>query len=101
MKPIIYYILLFFFCFCFIVVVISCKCRFTEDIYQMTGYRPGLYWQLTWRYIGPFIMCCVLISSVVFMIIKNPKYGAWSAELVSLIALSIELKLNKKKKNIK
>lgn len=49
----------------------------------MTGYRPGIYWQLTWRYIGPFIMCCVLISSVVFMIIKNPKYGAWSAELVS------------------
>ncbi|KAH8384713.1 hypothetical protein KR093_006060 [Drosophila rubida] len=55
--------------------------RFTEDIYQMTGYRPGLYWQLTWRYIGPVIMVCILISSVVFMVIRNPTYGAWNAEL--------------------
>lgn len=57
-------------------------CSFTEDIYQMTGYRPGLYWQLTWRYIGPVIMVCILVSSVVFMVIRNPTYGAWNAELV-------------------
>ncbi|XP_033251819.1 sodium-dependent neutral amino acid transporter B(0)AT3 isoform X3 [Drosophila miranda] len=55
--------------------------RFTEDIYQMTGYRPGLYWQLTWRYIGPVIMVCILASSIVFMVIRNPTYGAWNAEL--------------------
>lgn len=55
--------------------------RFTEDIYQMTGYRPGLYWQLTWRYIGPVIMTAILVSSVVFMVIKNPTYGAWNAQL--------------------
>ncbi|EDW79759.2 uncharacterized protein Dwil_GK17955 [Drosophila willistoni] len=55
--------------------------RFTEDIYQMTGYRPGLYWQLTWRYIGPVIMVCILASSIIFMVIRNPTYGAWSADL--------------------
>ncbi|XP_017054026.1 sodium-dependent neutral amino acid transporter B(0)AT3 [Drosophila ficusphila] len=55
--------------------------RFTEDIYQMTGYRPGLYWQWTWRYIGPVIMVCILVSSVVFMVIRNPTYGAWNADL--------------------
>ncbi|KAH8277815.1 hypothetical protein KR018_007847 [Drosophila ironensis] len=55
--------------------------RFTEDIYQMTGYRPGLYWQLTWRYIGPVIMVCILASSVIFMVIRNPTYGAWNADL--------------------
>ncbi|XP_037805248.1 sodium-dependent neutral amino acid transporter B(0)AT3 [Lucilia sericata] len=55
--------------------------RFTEDIYQMTGYRPGIYWQLTWRYFGPLIMVAILVSSVVFMIIKNPTYGAWNEEL--------------------
>jgi len=59
---------------------------FTEDIYQMTGYRPGLYWQMTWRYIGPVIMVCILVSSVVFMVIRNPTYGAWNADLVSDIA---------------
>uniref|UniRef100_A0A336MET3 CSON014532 protein n=1 Tax=Culicoides sonorensis TaxID=179676 RepID=A0A336MET3_CULSO len=54
--------------------------KFTEDIYQMTGVRPGLYWQLTWRYIGPTIMVMILGSSVVSMILNNPKYGAWSAQ---------------------
>lgn len=56
--------------------------RFTEDIFQMTGYRPGLYWQMTWRYIGPAIMGCILVSSVLFMIIENPTYSAWNAEEV-------------------
>lgn len=50
----------------------------------MTGIRPGLYWQLTWRYIGPTIMVLILGSSVVSMIMKNPTYGAWSAELVRI-----------------
>lgn len=50
----------------------------------MTGYRPGMYWQITWRYIGPVIMTVILVSSIVFMIIENPKYQAWSAELVNI-----------------
>lgn len=63
--------------------------KFTEDIYQMTGYRPGWYWQLTWRYIGPAIMVCILISSVIVMVIQNPKYGAWNGELVIITFLLI------------
>ncbi|TMW52100.1 hypothetical protein DOY81_002817, partial [Sarcophaga bullata] len=62
--------------------------RFTEDIYQMTGYRPGIYWQLTWRYFGPLIMACILVSSIVCMIIKNPTYSAWNAELGAVEAKS-------------
>ncbi|CAO1389921.1 unnamed protein product [Diamesa hyperborea] len=53
--------------------------KFTEDIHQMTGYRPGLYWQMTWRYIGPVIMAVILVSSIISMIVKNPTYGAWDA----------------------
>ncbi|XP_047505839.1 sodium-dependent neutral amino acid transporter B(0)AT3 isoform X2 [Pieris napi] len=53
--------------------------RFTNDIYEMTGYRPGLYWQITWRYVGPFIVSCILLSSLVFMLINPPTYGAWNA----------------------
>ncbi|GAB0095446.1 Transporter [Sergentomyia squamirostris] len=59
--------------------------KFTEDIYQMTGYRPGLYWQATWRYIGPTIMVSILISSVLFMIMDNPTYKAWNAELGAVV----------------
>ncbi|GBP89071.1 Sodium-dependent neutral amino acid transporter SLC6A17 [Eumeta japonica] len=54
--------------------------KFTNDIFEMTGYRPGAYWQLTWRYIGPFIVTCILVSSVIFMFIHPPTYGAWNAE---------------------
>lgn len=50
----------------------------------MTGYRPGLYWQVTWRYIGPVILLLILVCSVVFMAINNPKYSAWSAEIVNI-----------------
>ncbi|XP_055693760.1 sodium-dependent neutral amino acid transporter B(0)AT3 isoform X1 [Lutzomyia longipalpis] len=60
--------------------------KFSEDIYQMTGYRPGLYWQATWRYIGPAIMICILSSSVLFMIMDNPTYKAWSAELGAVVS---------------
>ena len=45
----------------------------------MTGYRPGIYWQMTWRYIGPAIMFCILISSILQMIFKNPTYKRWNA----------------------
>lgn len=56
--------------------------RFTEDIYQMTGYRPGTYWQWTWRYIGPAIMSCILVSSIVCLAIDKPEYNAYHAEEV-------------------
>lgn len=57
--------------------------RFSEDIYQMTGYRPGTYWQWTWRYIGPVIMTCILVSSVVCLAIDKPTYSAYKAEEVT------------------
>lgn len=53
----------------------------------MTGYRPGLYWQYTWRYIGPFIMFCILISSIVCLAIDKPTYSAYNAAEVRIIFL--------------
>lgn len=55
--------------------------KFTEDIYQMTGIRPGAYWQMTWRYIGPVIMFGILLSSILSMILKSPTYSAWNGDL--------------------
>lgn len=70
---------------------IYCKCfnflfvfRFTEDIYQMTGYRPGVYWQWTWRYIGPAIMSVILISSIVCLAVDTPTYNAYTGGEVKL-----------------
>nr|CAD7452941.1 unnamed protein product [Timema tahoe] len=53
--------------------------KFTQDIEDMTGYRPGLYWQITWRLLGPLLMLCVLVSSVLNMILEKPHYKAWDA----------------------
>ena len=50
----------------------------------MTGYRPGLYWQLTWRYIGPAMMSVLLVASVISMLRTSPEYGAWDATKVNI-----------------
>ncbi|XP_058795871.1 sodium- and chloride-dependent transporter XTRP3 isoform X2 [Phymastichus coffea] len=55
--------------------------KFTQDIADMTGYRPGLYWQVTWRFLAPIIMVAILITSVISMFIKKPSYSAWDASL--------------------
>jgi solute carrier family 6 amino acid/orphan transporter-like 15/16/17/18/20 len=51
--------------------------RFTQDIEDMTGYRPGWYWQITWRFVAPALLFIVLMSSIVFEVQKNPEYTAW------------------------
>ena len=56
--------------------------RFTKDIEDMTGYRPGWYWQITWRFLAPLIMVAILITSVSSMIINKPTYPAWNSSLV-------------------
>ncbi|KOX72963.1 Sodium-dependent neutral amino acid transporter SLC6A17 [Melipona quadrifasciata] len=53
--------------------------KFTKDIEEMTGYRPGAYWQFTWRFLAPIIMVCILLSSIASMFIKKPTYSAWDA----------------------
>jgi len=27
--------------------------RFSEDIQQMMGFKPGLYWRLCWKFVSP------------------------------------------------
>nr|XP_033326953.1 sodium- and chloride-dependent transporter XTRP3 isoform X3 [Megalopta genalis] len=53
--------------------------KFTKDIEEMTGYRPGPYWQVTWRFLAPIIMVCILVSSIASMFINKPQYSAWDA----------------------
>jgi len=55
----------------------------------MTGYRPGMYWQLTWRYIGPAMMGVLLTSSVYQMVSTPPTYSAWDAKEVSFSVLAL------------
>eukprot|EP00092_Neocalanus_flemingeri_P007451 GFUD01008047.1.p1 GENE.GFUD01008047.1~~GFUD01008047.1.p1 ORF type:complete len:659 (+),score=176.58 GFUD01008047.1:50-2026(+) len=52
--------------------------RFTNDIETMTGVRPGLYWQLMWRFVSPTLMAAVIASSTYFMLTNKPVYTAWN-----------------------
>ena len=51
--------------------------RFTQDIEDMTGVRPGVYWQATWRVISPSLMLLVLVSSSYQLLTTSPTYSAW------------------------
>ena len=56
--------------------------QFTDDIEEMTGVRPGLYWQICWRFISPALLAIVLGSSVIMSFMSKPKYTAWNKEMV-------------------
>ena len=55
--------------------------RFTNDIKNMTGVRPGLYWQLTWRFIAPSMLFVILVASLIKQFEEHPEYDAWIMEL--------------------
>ena len=52
--------------------------QFTDDIEEMTGIRPGFYWQICWRFISPALLTIVLVSSVITQAITTPTYVAWN-----------------------
>ena len=42
---------------------LPCVCagvdRFSNDIQQMMGFKPGLYWRLCWKFVSPaFLLVC-------------------------------------------
>ena len=57
--------------------------KFTQDIYEMTGVRPGWYWQLTWRFVAPVLLTVILASSLIFQFKEHPVYSAWIEDIVS------------------
>lgn len=42
--------------------------NFSNDIKQMLGHRPGLFWRICWGYISPVFL---LVSSFFFIYLNN------------------------------
>ncbi|XP_058148632.1 sodium-dependent dopamine transporter [Dasypus novemcinctus] len=65
--------------------------QFSDDIQQMIGQRPGLYWRVCWKFVSPcFLLFVVVVSIVTF---RPPHYGAyvfpgWANALGWVIAAS-------------
>ncbi|KAF4087649.1 hypothetical protein AMELA_G00073050 [Ameiurus melas] len=50
--------------------------RFSDDIQEMIGQRPGIYWRLCWKFVSPcFLLFMVVVSFATF---NPPKYGSYS-----------------------
>ena len=47
------------------------------------GYRPGLYWQVMWRFLSPALMAVIILSSSYFMFTNHPTYSAWDSTKVT------------------
>uniref|UniRef100_A0AAQ5ZZV5 Transporter n=1 Tax=Amphiprion ocellaris TaxID=80972 RepID=A0AAQ5ZZV5_AMPOC len=56
--------------------------RFNDDIEWMTGRRPNIYWQATWRFISPLMLLVVFVAYVVMQAEKSPTYSAWNPDYV-------------------
>ncbi|NXF90305.1 S6A18 protein, partial [Eubucco bourcierii] len=52
--------------------------RFSKDLKRMTGRKPNLYWQITWRFISPLLLLIVFVAFVTLQTQKSPTYAAWN-----------------------
>ena len=55
--------------------------KFTDDLEEMTGIRPGLYWQICWRFIAPILLTVILVWSLILEVQDHPEYSAWIQSL--------------------
>lgn len=62
--------------------------RFCQNIEQMSGSRPGLYWRVCWKYISPSILVIIFLSACSQELGKyrrleqgNYVYPAWAPAL--------------------
>lgn len=58
--------------------------KFSEDIEQMLGEKPSLYWRICWRYISPTFLLVILCFSVwnhADMLGEEYYYPPWGVQL--------------------
>ncbi|XP_053555541.1 sodium-dependent noradrenaline transporter [Bombina bombina] len=72
--------------------------RFSDDIYRMMGFRPGLYWRLCWKFVSPaFLLFVVIVSIVTFKPLTYDDYTfptwahwtGWGIALSSMIMVPV------------
>ncbi|XP_059132612.1 inactive sodium-dependent neutral amino acid transporter B(0)AT3 isoform X2 [Peromyscus eremicus] len=54
--------------------------RFCDDIEWMTGRRPSLYWQVTWRVVSPTLLFSIFLSYIILLSQRPPSYKAWNPQ---------------------
>ncbi|XP_058148631.1 inactive sodium-dependent neutral amino acid transporter B(0)AT3 [Dasypus novemcinctus] len=54
--------------------------RFCDDVAWMTGRRPSLYWQGTWRVASPLLLLTIFVAYIGMLAWKAPSYRAWDPQ---------------------
>lgn len=65
--------------------------QFSEDIKQMLGERPGIFWRVCWRYISPVFLLCICVFSFMGykdMLGEEYQYPEWSTSVGWALTLS-------------
>ncbi|KAG9345131.1 hypothetical protein JZ751_009674 [Albula glossodonta] len=56
----------------------------------MTGRRPNLYWQATWRVISPLMLLVVFLAYIAVQAGQRPTYPAWNPDYVDFPDFHVE-----------
>uniref|UniRef100_A0A3Q2YFZ0 Transporter n=1 Tax=Hippocampus comes TaxID=109280 RepID=A0A3Q2YFZ0_HIPCM len=64
--------------------------RFNEDVEFMTGRRPSIFWQVTWRFISPLIVLVILIFYLITQAREELTYLVWDPTSEAFPSLSSE-----------
>ncbi|XP_061615836.1 sodium-dependent neutral amino acid transporter B(0)AT1-like isoform X1 [Phyllopteryx taeniolatus] len=64
--------------------------RFNEDVEFMTGCKPSIFWQATWRFISPLIVLVILIFYLVTQAQEKLTYLVWDPASEVFPSLSSE-----------
>ena len=63
--------------------------RFADDIEEMTGTRPNLFWMVCWKYISPAALIVILFSSFYNIIKDSPSYKLYVGCIQQEVSLDI------------
>ncbi|XP_034456330.1 sodium-dependent neutral amino acid transporter B(0)AT1-like [Hippoglossus hippoglossus] len=61
--------------------------RFNEDFKFMTGRKPGIFWQVSWRFISPLIVMVILVFYLVTLAQEELTYLVWDPNAVEFPSL--------------
>ena len=50
--------------------------KFNEDMHEMMGFRPNIYWKICWKFICPTIILVLFFVSIYFF--QTPTLGLYS-----------------------
>ncbi|XP_013882034.1 sodium-dependent neutral amino acid transporter B(0)AT1 [Austrofundulus limnaeus] len=62
--------------------------RFNKDIEFMTGKKPSIFWQVTWRVVSPLVVLIILVFYLVTQVQKKLTYLVWDPDSVEFPALA-------------